>query len=150
MVIIGIAAIIAVYRYVDERSGEEEGYELYARFDDVQGLIPKSRVVVAGISVGYIESIELDGNKAKVELMIEQDVPIHTDAVVSMRSASLLGEQLLVIDPGTFSEPLLEDGAEITVRPDASSTTELLRTANEIAQDVKQVDGAARRVHRDR
>ena len=57
MVVLGLIVTFAVYRYVDERASTESGYGVYAYFDDVQGLIAKSRVLVAGIPVGYISTI---------------------------------------------------------------------------------------------
>ena len=64
MVVLGLIVTFAVYRYVDERSSTDSGYGVYAYFNDVQGLIPKSRVLVAGIPIGYISSIRLDGTRA--------------------------------------------------------------------------------------
>jgi ABC-type transporter Mla subunit MlaD len=67
MVVLGLIVTFAVYRYVDERSSTDAGYGVYAYFDDVQGLVAKSRVLVAGIPVGYISSIRLDGTRARVD-----------------------------------------------------------------------------------
>ena len=89
MVIVGTFVAIAVYRYVDERSGANDGYTVYAMFDDVQGLIPKSRVLIAGIPVGYIDTIRLDGHRARVDIRINSDVVLYEDARIAMRSASL-------------------------------------------------------------
>ena len=74
MVVLGLIVPFAVYRYVDERSASESGYGVYAYFDDVQGLIVKSRVLVAGIPVGYISSIRLDGDRARVECRAPRDL----------------------------------------------------------------------------
>ena len=61
MVVLGLIVTFVVYRYVDERSSTQSGHGVYAYFDDVQGLIAKSRGLVAGISAGYISSICLEG-----------------------------------------------------------------------------------------
>ncbi|MBP7684516.1 MAG: MCE family protein, partial [Deltaproteobacteria bacterium] len=121
MVVIGTFVAIAVYRYVDERSGENEGYTVYALFDDVQGLIPKSRVLIAGISVGYIDTIRLEGNRARVDIVMDEGIELHEDARVAMRSASLLGEKLLVIYPGSVTEPLIPDGGQILLAQEPTS-----------------------------
>ena len=73
MVVLGLIVTIAVYRYVDERASTDSGYGVYALFDDVQGLVAKSRVLVAGIPVGYISQIRLEGDKARVDLRIPTD-----------------------------------------------------------------------------
>ena len=139
MVVLGLAVTFAVYRYVDERSASESGYGVYAYFDDVQGLIAKSRVLVAGIPVGYISSIRLEGDQARVDLRIEGDIKLYEDASVTMRSLSLLGERVLVIRPGTPGLPEITDGGEIRVADTGVSTDDIIATVNDIAQSVKKI-----------
>ena len=139
MVLLGLAAIVAVYRYVDERSSSDGGYTVFARFDDVQGLIPKSRVAVAGIPIGFIESIRLEGSRARVDIQINGDVPLYTDARVAVRSVSLLGERMLAINPGTPGSETLLEGDEIKVALEGVSTDDVLVTVGEIAESLKKV-----------
>ena len=55
-------ALIWMFGQVKEGMDDDEaGYRVYAVFDDVGGLAEKSRVTIAGIAVGQIESIELAG-----------------------------------------------------------------------------------------
>ncbi len=72
-------------------------------FRDASGLFEKSRVQTAGISVGQIEKRELDQATAKAKITIRMlpSIPLYENAVVSKKSASLLGEYYLEIDPGT-------------------------------------------------
>ncbi|MCA9574594.1 MAG: MlaD family protein [Polyangiales bacterium] len=139
MVIVGTFVAIAVYRYVDERSGANDGYTVYAMFDDVQGLIPKSRVLIAGIPVGYIDTIRLDGHRARVDIRINSDVVLYEDARIAMRSASLLGEKLLVINPGSVTEPEIPDGGQILEAREPTSMDAILETVSEIATNVRDV-----------
>lgn len=139
MVVLGLAVTFAVYRYVDERSSAESGYGVYAYFGDVQGLIAKSRVLVAGIPVGYISSIRLEGDRARVDLRIEGDIKLYEDASVTMRSLSLLGERVLVIRPGTPGLPTIPDGGEIRVADTGVNTDDIIATVNDIAQSVKKI-----------
>jgi hypothetical protein len=106
LVLVTLVASIAIYRFVDEGSRGDEGYVAYAVFDDVQGLVEKSRVVVAGIPVGMIEKIRLQGDRARVDIRIQAGVKLYRDATVAQRSASLLGETLLVV----ASVALVDDG----------------------------------------
>ncbi len=145
MVVIGTFVAIAVYRYVDERSGENEGYTVYALFDDVQGLIPKSRVLIAGISVGYIDTIRLEGNRARVDIVMDEGIELHEDARVAMRSASLLGEKLLVIYPGSVTEPLIPDGGQILLAQEPTSMDAILTTVSEIATNIRDVSAQMQR-----
>ncbi len=139
MVVLGVGAIFAAYRYVDERSSSGEGYAVYALFEDVQGLIPKSRVLVAGIPVGYIDSIALDNGLARVEIHVDEQIKLYTDATVSMRTLSLLGERVLAVEPGTVGAGELADGSEIAVVKGGVQTDDVFGSINEIAKSLEKV-----------
>jgi phospholipid/cholesterol/gamma-HCH transport system substrate-binding protein len=139
MVVLGLIVTFAVYRYVDERSSTDSGYGVYAYFDDVQGLVAKSRVLVAGIPVGHISSIRLEGDRARVDLRIEGSIILYEDARVTMRSLSLLGERALVIRPGTPSLPEIPDGGQILAADQGVQTDDIMVTVNDIAQSVKKI-----------
>ena len=146
MVALGLAVTFAVYRYVDERSTSDAGYGVYSYFDDVQGLSPKSRVLVAGIPIGYISKIRLEGNRARVDLRISGEIALYEDASVTMRSLSLLGERVLVIRPGTPGLPEIADGGEIRVADRGVSTDDIMVTVNDIANSVKKITAQLERV----
>ncbi|MET0341746.1 MAG: MlaD family protein [Polyangiales bacterium] len=139
LVLVTLVASIAIYRFVDEGTSGDEGYRVYAIFDDVQGLVEKSRVVIAGIPVGIIEKIRLDGARARVDVRIDNGVKLFKDATVGQRSASLLGETLLVIRPGSSRTGPLEEGDQIAAEIKASSTDDIMRSVGEIAESVKKV-----------
>jgi phospholipid/cholesterol/gamma-HCH transport system substrate-binding protein len=133
-----IATIVA-YRFVDERSASGNGYRVSAVFDDVQGLVPKSRVVIAGIQVGQIETIRLDGGRARVDLLIYPGVDIHDDSTISKRMASILGEALLVIQPGSATRPKIGDGDQIQSQVSGMGTDEILASVGRTAASVERV-----------
>jgi phospholipid/cholesterol/gamma-HCH transport system substrate-binding protein len=139
MVVLGLIVTIAVYRYIDERASTDSDYGVYAYFDDVQGLVAKSRVLVAGIPVGYISRIRLEGDKARVDLRVAGEVTLYDDASVTMRSLSLLGERALIIDPGTPGLPEIPDGGQIRVASLGVRTDDILVTVNDIAQSVRRI-----------
>ena len=137
--IAALIATIALFRYVDDRTSAADGYTVHADFEDVQGLIERSRVVIAGIQVGYIERIELAGENARVHMRIRPDIELHEDGAVAIRAVSLLGEKILAINPGSISEPVLEDGAELRVAGEPVGTDEILQNVNAITEDVREV-----------
>ena len=139
LVLVTVVASIAIYRFVDEGAQGDDGYHVYAIFDDVQGLVEKSRVVIAGIPVGMIAKIRLEGDRARVDVRIDKGVKLYRDATVGQRSASLLGETLLVIRPGSPRAPPMKDGDQIAAEAKASSTDDIMRSVGEIAESVKKV-----------
>lgn len=76
-------------------------YEVTVPVQDAAGLSPGSDVMIAGALAGRVESISLGQGAALVLIGVDAEhAPLHTDAVVSVRPKSLLGERYLALDPG--------------------------------------------------
>lgn len=139
LVVVALVAAFALYRAVDETSARGGGYRVYVLMDNAQGLITKSRVTIAGISVGRIESIRLEGAQARIDIQIDEGVALYEDATVQRTSASLLGEYLLAIAPGTEGRRQLVDGDRIGTVIETASMGEILNDVSAIAASVRQV-----------
>lgn len=88
-------------------------YHVIAKFTSASGLRTGAYVEAAGVRVGLVDSIEFDPDDylAVVTLAIDKEVPIHEDAIASIRTAGIIGDKYVKITPGGL-EPL-EDGGEI-------------------------------------
>ncbi len=107
LVVIVSAISYFLIRSTSERTSGSKGYSVWGLFHDASGLFEKSRVQTAGISVGQIDKRELDPvtAHAKITIRMLPGIALYENAVVSKKSASLLGEYYLEIDPGTpFAE----------------------------------------------
>jgi phospholipid/cholesterol/gamma-HCH transport system substrate-binding protein len=95
-----------------------KGYKLWALFRDATGLVDKSRVQIAGLTVGTIVQRELApdvANRARITIQIDdKSTVIYDDAILFKKSASLLGEFYLEIDPGHPTH--FEKGKEVANR----------------------------------
>ena len=80
----------------------DDYYSLYARFSSVSGLKTGSPVEVHGIEVGRVEKMTLDNEKqsAVLELKIRKGVTVYDDAIASIKTAGLIGDKFVNIDPG--------------------------------------------------
>jgi len=136
------AAAFAIYRFIEKKGVPGSGYVVYALFDDATGIVKRSQVRVAGIPVGSIDSIRLDRGKARVDIRIDSDVPLHVDSSVTKVSSSLLGEYFLSIAPGTDGRPNLHDGDRIPVVVEGVTTDSLMRDLATISKDVQRVSRA--------
>jgi phospholipid/cholesterol/gamma-HCH transport system substrate-binding protein len=121
LVLVAFSATFGLFRYITERTAGK-GYKVSALFTDAIGLQKKTRVMTAGLPVGTIldRKLEPQAAKARIFIEIDKDVVIYSNAVVFKKSASLLGEFYLEIDPGseiTFKtgqrNRILGDGDEI-------------------------------------
>jgi phospholipid/cholesterol/gamma-HCH transport system substrate-binding protein len=135
---IGIVTVV-MYRFVSRTTGMGGGYTVFAEFKDAVGLAPQSRVVMAGIPVGTIQSIRLDHDMARIDIRIAPDVMLHEDASVAKRSSGILGEYFLALTPGTEGRPNLKNGDQIRNVIEAASTDQLISDLARIADRVRLV-----------
>ena len=87
--------------------GENDTYTLYAKFDNIGGLKPRSAVKLGGVNVGRVQSIRIDNSDYTpvVELAISKqlgDLPDTTS--VAILTSGLLGEQYIGLEPGFLLE----------------------------------------------
>lgn len=90
-----------------------EGYKIQAHFDDIGGLTERSKVTIAGVTVGHVESIEYDKEyyMARVSMTIYPEVDnIPTDSSIAILTSGLIGEKYLGISIGAEEDVLVEGG----------------------------------------
>jgi len=153
LVVVVLAASYKLVRSVDERPAEQ-GYAVWALFRDASSLFEKSRVQTAGITVGQIESRKLDiqAKRARITIRMLPKITLYENATVSKKSASLLGEYYLEIDPGsaidTQGRPQreLHDGDQIKVVHEPTGMADvmedvgtLLPILRDILEDVRKL-----------
>jgi phospholipid/cholesterol/gamma-HCH transport system substrate-binding protein len=140
--VFAVAMLIAaalIYRFVTKTSVRGEGYTVYCLMQDASGIAKRSQVKMAGIPVGYIESIRLERGEARIDITIDDDVALYEDATASRVASSLLGEYHIAVAQGTEGKRKLEDGDQIKIVVEAASTDEILRDVAQIARDAKKV-----------
>jgi phospholipid/cholesterol/gamma-HCH transport system substrate-binding protein len=93
---------------------QEKGYEISAYFDEIGGLKARSRVTIAGVQVGRVESITLDPQSfsahIKINIFSQFKNLIPIDSSASIVTAGLIGDNYIVIDPGADFETLQQGG----------------------------------------
>jgi phospholipid/cholesterol/gamma-HCH transport system substrate-binding protein len=152
LVLAGMAAALAMIVVLSgDRLREGDMRRYHAMFDDVTGLAVRSRIQMAGIPVGTIESIRLVGHRARVDILVRSDIELHrglaenslyrNGATIAKRQASLIGDYYLELTPGTAG-PILGDGEEIHNVLTAVGPEELFDRLNEITRDIQQVTEA--------
>ncbi len=144
--IAGAAFLFAFTFFKKGGYSDKDSYLVHARFSDATGLTWKSRVQIAGIQVGEVTRISLEGSKALLEIRIQKDVELHTDACLYKTFPSaLLPDALLEVVPGSADKPafssLPEAEREITCIREATSVQQLLDAMAKIANDVQLITG---------
>ncbi|MCV6609999.1 MAG: outer membrane lipid asymmetry maintenance protein MlaD [Amphritea sp.] len=92
-------------------SKQEGSYKVYALFENIGGLTPRSKVTMSGVTIGQVTSITLDSDQlmARVEMEIYKDIDyLSVDSSASILTAGLLGEKYIGVTTGADDEMLSE------------------------------------------
>ena len=105
----------------------DDYYSLYARFTSVSGLRVGNPIEIDGIEVGRVEQMRIDQEKqmAVVELKIKKGINVYDDASVSIKTAGLIGDKFIKIDPGGAGG-ILKPGGSITETTSALDIEDLI------------------------
>jgi phospholipid/cholesterol/gamma-HCH transport system substrate-binding protein len=71
----------------------------HADFAEIGGLKSGNEVRIAGVSVGKVQDIELDGNKVRVTFKIDKGTDFGTQTRADIRVRTLLGAEFLALTP---------------------------------------------------
>lgn len=144
-----VAAALAVFFYMTFQIGvfrldtsNYKGYVVY--FNDVSGLARKADVKIAGVKVGWVDTIGLvqgsENYQASALLKIYNDYIIRSDAYAIVRQDGLLGVKYLEIVPGDPLSVPLKAGQPLGTPGKAPvSIDELLQQFKGIANNVEDV-----------
>lgn len=89
------------------------GNTYYAEFSEAGGLGAGDDVRVAGIKVGEVKDVELDGNAVEVEMLIEDGVDLGSQTEAEIKIKTILGEMMVSLD--SQGEESLEAGDGIPI-----------------------------------
>jgi phospholipid/cholesterol/gamma-HCH transport system substrate-binding protein len=141
--IVAFATAIALFLFFMSRFGGpsvgiSSPYEVSAVVPDSEGLAPRSDVLDRGVKVGEVESVEVQGDQARVKLGIDGDyAPLPSDTTVRIAQKTLFGESY--VDLGLGHAPsMLADGTQL-------ASSQVLPAAVDIDQALSALDAPARR-----
>lgn len=89
-----------------------DSYTLTTRFKSVSGLREGNPVEMQGIEVGEVQSLGLDQDTqlAVAVLSLKNTIIVYDDAIASIKTAGLIGDKFVSLDPGGSGEQLTEGG----------------------------------------
>ncbi len=108
--------ILAIFFLVTQTTGmrgigAQPGYEVTARFDDVGSLRVRAPVTMAGVRLGRVTDIQFDNDRLDAIVTIRIDARydnLPKDTTAAIKTAGLLGEQYIALDPGGDPDSLAE------------------------------------------
>lgn len=113
----GLLALLLLALRVSGLSTVSSGdtYKLYAHFDNISGLTVRSKVTMAGVTIGKVTAIDLDRDSytGRVTMEVEKRVNnLPDDSTASILTSGLLGEKYIGLSVGG-DERVLVDGGTI-------------------------------------
>ena len=127
-VVLGLAAV--AYLTIKLGAGSLVGSNTYlveARFANAGGLHPGSNVLLAGVTVGRVETIRMEpaDYSAFATIRVYSNVHLPTDSMASIKTTGLIGDKYVSLSPGA-DETFLTPGTRITMTESAVDLESLI------------------------
>jgi virulence factor Mce-like protein len=154
-----IALLLAIGLNADKLPFLSGGHTVYAQFSDAAGLQKGNDVRIAGVLVGKVTSVSLDGNHVKVGMRVSGGRTIGTGTHADIKIETLLGQMYVALTPaGSGKEPNNTIPASDTSTPTgittafqglgsragAINTAQLAKSFDVIAQTFKNTPASVR------
>jgi phospholipid/cholesterol/gamma-HCH transport system substrate-binding protein len=126
-VVICVAAFFIATAYSNSGIRSEDGYNIVAAFDRVDGVTRGTDVKVGGIKIGSVEELRLNPEtyRAEITLDIRKDIKLPADSTAEISSDGLLGGKFVNIVPGA-DEEFLKEGSRIEYTQSSLNLEQLL------------------------
>jgi phospholipid/cholesterol/gamma-HCH transport system substrate-binding protein len=135
--LIGVAVLVGlVFEFNQLPLVGNAGTSYVAQFSDASGLVAGEQVLIAGIKVGAVKDIKLDGTHVDVEFTVSK-VDLGDGTTASIEIKSLLGQHDLAITPAGSGKL-----AENAVIPLARTSTpvNIVPAFEQLTRDTQQID----------
>jgi phospholipid/cholesterol/gamma-HCH transport system substrate-binding protein len=107
VIILSIVFLFYAY-FINRNQKSDDSYIVKAKFQNVEGIIKGSNVMIAGIKVGIVDNLNLNDQDYSVdsEIKIFNSIKIPIDSNASIVSSGLLGNKYIAINPGLSTDNL--------------------------------------------
>jgi phospholipid/cholesterol/gamma-HCH transport system substrate-binding protein len=131
-IIVGTFVLVcAIYFFVSSfkssKVASKSGYEILAKFENIDGISNGSDVKISGVKIGSVADQYLDEKdfRATLKISINKDVKLPADSSAKIASEGLLGSKYLSITPGGDIEEM-KAGDEIMFTQSSVNLEDLL------------------------
>ena len=113
------------------------GDTYYASFSEAGGLKVNDEVRIAGVRVGKVRGIELDGNQVRVELQVDEDAKFGTGTSAEIRVKTILGAMFVALEPEGSGQ--MDEESEIPLER-TSSPYDVVEVFEGLAERSNRID----------
>lgn len=102
-------------------------------------MYPKAPLELAGVDVGYVDSITLNKDySAVVTAALDEDIKLPIDSVASISTKGILGDKIIILSPGVSSNTL-SPGGNLPRTKIPPSVDDLLMKVGQLAENLTQL-----------
>jgi phospholipid/cholesterol/gamma-HCH transport system substrate-binding protein len=132
-----IAALVLAAFRADDLPLIGGGDTYYAAFSEAGGLKANDEVRVAGVRVGKVDAVQLDGDHVKVTFKVQRGVDFGKDSRAAIKVKTLLGAMFLSLEPAGGGQ--LEEGTTIPVSR-TTSPYDVVQAFSGLAETSEKID----------
>ena len=124
--------IFYIYITIDTKLFKSNGFQLHARFDNIDGIVTGSKVKLSGVNIGTVKSISLEPENffALITMNFDKEFNFPDDTEASVQVEGLLGGSYISILPGGSDLILLNDQEILYTQGSTSLLNLMLKFAN--------------------
>lgn len=138
-----VLAVWLSISFSETKMGFKNTYTVKMEIDNAGTLVPKARVVMAGVQIGYVDSIELspNGKNAVIVLHIFEENKLYKNDHFNINTVGFMGDQFVAVtanETDKRGDPL-KSGSQIQgIKP-----FELFEAAEKFSQAAETIEGFA-------
>lgn len=139
---IGLAVIGSMFL---ARGGLLPGYVLYSAFDWGSGLRQGQPVMLSGVSVGYVDAVDIrrDG-KLLVTMRVYNRYQVPKGTTAAVAPNGVFGDMMVAMKPSVPTDDFFAIGDTVPAGPGTVGIGEVLTKVDAISQDVRALTQALR------
>jgi phospholipid/cholesterol/gamma-HCH transport system substrate-binding protein len=110
---LGVIAAMLLFAFNIDRVPFLNGTKYTAAISEAGGLKPNDEVRIAGVKVGKVTAVDLDGDHVRITFRVNRGTEFGEDTGASVRIKTLLGQKFLMLEPKGPGQ--LAKGSEIPI-----------------------------------
>lgn len=136
-----IVLAVLIWQIEDLNPFRVQGQRLDAVFKSVAGLDDKASVRIAGVRVGRVDGVGLEGRQARITLALDKPLPLTQGTTARIASLGMLGEKYVELVPGPPNAPPLPPNA-VLIGTTPPGFDEAIEKINNIGSSIQQLTGS--------
>jgi phospholipid/cholesterol/gamma-HCH transport system substrate-binding protein len=136
-----IVLAILIWKIEDLNPFSTKGQRIDAVFKSVAGLDDKASVRIAGVRVGRVDGLGLQGTQARITLALDKPLGLTQGTTAKIASLGMLGEKYVELVPGPPNAPPLPPDAVLSGTTPAGFD-EAMEKINAIGSSIQQLTGS--------